>query len=105
MCVGRREGLVDRGSSGRASILMASIFWENLNLPGRTSGNWLNITVDLSGPQDQGLTNQTVESIWRTPGGAIDLDTIQVFGTVPEPSVVAFLAFGVLGLLRVRRRS
>jgi hypothetical protein len=44
-----------------------------------------------------------VEFIWRTPGGVIDLDTIQVFGTVLEPSVVAFLALGVLGLLRVRR--
>ncbi len=46
--------------------------------------------------------------IWTTPGGAIDLDTIEVHGTasiVPEPSSLALLAVGFLGLGRRRRNG
>lgn len=53
--------------------------WENPSLPGRTSGDWQRIEIDLSAPRYQGLTNQEVAFIWTTPGGAIDLDTIEVY--------------------------
>lgn len=87
----------------------ASFLWSNNNLPGRTSGNWQNIEVDLSGPLYQNLTDETISFIWGT-SNAIDLDSIQVFGTVapitapiPEPSVALLGALSTLLILRRRR--
>lgn len=83
--------------------------WENLNLPGRTSGGWLPISVPLSGSTYQGLTDQTVFFTWRTPTGAIDLDTIELYGSVvsasaiPETGSCALLL--ILGVVARRRRS
>lgn len=82
-----------------------TLLWEDLNLNGRTSGNWQHINVDLTGPLYQGLSDQTVSFIWRTTtSGAIDLDTIQLHGTViPEPASAALVALGALGFLWRRR--
>jgi hypothetical protein len=63
------------------------LLWEDLNLNGRTSGNWQHISVDLSGPLYQDLTGQTVSFNWRTTtSGAIDLDTILLYGTIDTGS-------------------
>jgi len=104
------------GGSGRDGMFNTSLdgtnmLWEDLNLPGRNTG-WLHVSVDLSGPLYQNLTDQTVSFNWETTtSGAIDLDTIQVFGTagpagaaVPEPSTLALAALGLLGLAFCARR-
>lgn len=81
-------------------------------LPGRNNpAGWQSFTVDLSGPNYQNLAaGDTVEFIWDTSTGAqghgpIDIDNIQVFGTVPEPSRALLMAAGTLLLLGRRRRS
>jgi hypothetical protein len=60
-----------------------SFLWKDDNLPGRTSGDWQRIVVDLSGSLYQNLTDQTVSFIWGTTN-AIDLDTIEVHGTIGD---------------------
>lgn len=81
-------------------------------LPGRNNpAGWQTFTVDLSGPNYQNLAaGDTIEFIWNTssgaPGhGAIDIDNIQIFGTVPEPSKALLMAAGTLLLLGRRRRA
>ncbi len=105
------------GGSGRdgqfnTSLDGSNFLWEDFNLPGRNTG-WLSVSVDLTGDLYQNLTDQTVSFIWTTtPSGAIDLDSIQVFGTasiIPEPtsiSVWAVLGLGLAssGVSRGRRR-
>ena len=104
------------GGSGRDGFFRTSLdgatnLWEDLNLPGRNTG-WLHVVVDLSGPLYQGLTNQSLAFIWETNTssgtGAIDLDTIQVYGDVvnpiPEPATAALAMMGLAGLMARRRR-
>lgn len=75
------------GGTGRAGQFRTSldpedaILWENPDLPGRETGDWQRIEVDLTGPLYQALMDQEVAFIWTTPGGAIDLDTIEVYGS------------------------
>lgn len=71
-----RDGQFRTSLDGETTYL-----WEDFDLPGRTTGNWQRIIIDLSGGLYQNLSDQTVSFIWRTPGGAIDLDTIEVYGT------------------------
>jgi hypothetical protein len=81
--------------------------YENLNLPGRTTGGWTNVDLTLSDSKYDGLTGRTIDIVFRTPGGAIDLDTIEVYGTTsptPEPSTLALAALGLLGLIGCGRR-
>lgn len=108
------------GGSGRQGAFTTSLegldlLWEDLNLPGRNApnGGWMHVTVDLSSELYQGLTNQELAFLWLTnpgPGtGAIDLDTIQVFGSlatgVPEPATATLALLGIGGLLMRRRRN
>ena len=79
-------------------------------LRGRNNpAGWETFSVDLSGPNYQNLVaGDTIEFIWDTstgaPGhGATDIDSIQVFGTVPEPTRAMLFAVGLLVLLRRRR--
>ena len=104
------------GGSGRDGMFNTSLdgdtlLWEDYNLSGRNTG-WLHVSVDLSGDLYQNLTDQTVSFIWNTnTSGAIDLDTIRVYGVaaavvVPEPSTLVLSTLGLLGLAFVgwRRR-
>ncbi len=103
------------GPSGRAGMFNTSLdgtdlLWEDNNLPGRNdpNGGWVRVTVDLTGDLYQNLTDQTVSFNWMTnpsPGtGAIDLDTIEVYGTagpanvIPEPTSIAFWVMIGVGL-------
>jgi len=91
-----------RDGSFNTSLDGSNLLWENTNLPGRTSGGWTHVSIDLSGDLYQGLTDQMIAFNWMTPN-AIDLDTIQVYGTagpaaVPEPSTLALSMFGLVGL-------
>jgi len=94
------------GGSGRDGMFNTSLdgstlLWEDYALPGRNTG-WSAVSVDLSDALYQGLTDDTISFAWITNGsGAIDLDSIRVFGTagpvsVPEPASVAL--FGIFGL-------
>lgn len=94
------------GGSGRdgrfnTSLDGSDFLWEDYSLPGRNTG-WLHVSVDLSGDLYQNLRGQTLSFIWdTTTSGAIDLDTIRVYGVaqyVPEPSTFALAALGMLGL-------
>ena len=110
------------GGSGRDGMFNTSLdgdtlLWEDYNLSGRNTG-WLHVSVDLSGDLYQNLTDQTVSFIWNTnTSGAIDLDTIQVYGTagpvgsgavIPEPATMALCglaACGLGGYVRRRRKA
>jgi len=109
------------GGDGRQGAFTTSLeglnlLWEDLNLPGRNApgGGWMRVTVDLSSELYQGLTDQELAFIWLTnpgPGtGAIDLDTIQLFGSlggagIPEPATATLALLGIGGLMMRRRRA
>jgi len=78
-----RGGTGGRGRGGQFKTSLDPVdeyLWEDLDLPGRTTGDWQRIEVDLTDARYQGLAGQEVAFIWTTPGGAIDLDSIEVFG-------------------------
>ncbi|MGF1527114.1 MAG: hypothetical protein ACFCBW_10020 [Candidatus Competibacterales bacterium] len=99
-----------RGAQFNTSLDGDNILWEDLNLPGRTSG-FIRIVVDLSDMLYQDLTDQSVAFNWiSTTAGAIDLDTIEVYGTaevvVAAPIPISFFAwFGLIGFFKWRCRT
>jgi hypothetical protein len=80
---GATDGAGRDGQFNTSLDAPATYLWEELDLPGRTSGNWQHIVVNLTGALYQNLTDQTISFIWRTTNsGAIDLDTIELYGTL-----------------------
>ena len=80
-----------------------TMLWSDLDIIGRPA--WVPVSIDLSGPTYQDLTDTTVTFYWYAPAGGVDLDTIEVSGTatvIPEPATMGLLAIG--GLLGLRRR-
>ncbi len=87
---------------------IGSYLYENLNLLGRTATpNWVGAhepVINFTDAKYKGLTNTTVDFIWISPAGGVDIDAIVLSGTiVPEPSTALLGALGGLLLLRRRR--
>lgn len=78
--------------------------WSLAPLPGRNATpNWEHVSVDLSGPLYQGLTDETVTFYWYAGNTGDDIDSIVLTGlvsaaAVPEPSTFALASLGLLGL-------
>jgi hypothetical protein len=103
------------GGNGRdvqfnTSLDGTNILFEDLNLTGRNAGSGIfqHVSVDLTDAKYQGLRAQEVSFNFIAPGGGIDLDTIQVFGSVsyvPAPASLALLGFGLAGLCFSKRKK
>lgn len=72
--------------------------FENATLPGRNNDNadnpseWIQANLALTDTKYQGLTDTTIDFIFNTPSGGIDLDGITVSGTIVRPIIL--LDFG-----------
>lgn len=88
---------------------IGSYLYENLNLPGRTATpNWAGAPVpviNFSDAKYKGLTNTTIDFIWISPAGGVDIDAVVLSGTiVPEPGCLMLLSLCLPLLARRRRR-
>jgi hypothetical protein len=93
----------DRAITFTTSLDASTTLYSNSALLKRPT--WTSVSVDLTAAKYKNLTDTTVTFNWEADNGGVDIDTITVSGTVPEPATMSLLALGGIAMLRRRRRA